>query len=88
MLDELEGVLATVEHALAAGEPIPALPEFQPPTDGDLPPLAGADLVRARSLQRRQANIELEASARLVSVQLDLSELRRRRQAATAYARS
>lgn len=88
VLDDLEAVIATVEDALAAGEPVPSLPSFVPPTDGSLPPLVGADLARARALQRRQATIELEASSRLVSVQLDLSELRRRRQAATAYTRS
>ena len=87
VLDELEAVIVAVEEALAAGAPVPDLPPFEAPTDIDLPPLAGAQLARARALQQRQATVELEASSRLVSVQLDLSELRRRRQAATAYTR-
>ena len=86
VLDDLEATIEAVEQALLDDQPVPDLGEFRPP-DADLPPLTGRHLARAQALHRRQARVELEASSRIVSAQLGLGELRRRRRAATAYGR-
>lgn len=86
VLDEIEHAVALVEQALDAGEPIPELPPFEPPSDV-MPPLSSRQRDRAEALMQRQASVEVRVSAEIVSAQLDLGQLRRRRKAALAYSR-
>lgn len=87
VLDEIEHAIDVVEAALAAGDPVPDLPTFDPPRDV-MPPLSHRQRTRAELLMRRQANVEVRVSAEIVSAQLDLGKLRRRRRAAAAYSRA
>lgn len=86
VLDEIEYAVAVVEEALARDEPLPTLPAFVPPSDV-MPALSPEQRLRADSLMRRQASVEVRVSAEIVSAQLDLGEVRRRRRAALAYNR-
>lgn len=86
VLDEIEHAVVAVEDALEAGDPMPELAPFVPPTDV-MPPLSHRQRSRAESLMKRQASVEVRVSAAIVSAQLDLGQLRRRRRAAVAYTR-
>jgi hypothetical protein len=87
VLDEIDRSVTLVEDAISAGEDIPALPPFVPPGDV-MPPMTRAQQARAKSLMRRQVGAEVGVSAQIVTTTLDLGEVRRRRRAASAYARA
>ena len=86
VLDDIEHAIVTVEDAMDSDLPIPDLPAFVPPSDV-MPPLSHRQRVRAEALMRRQAGVEVRVSAEIVSTQLNLGEVRRRRRAALAYTR-
>lgn len=87
VLDEIDRSVTLVEDAVAAGEDIPELPPFDPPSDV-MPPMSRAQQVRAKSLMRRQVSTEVAVSAEIVATTVELGETRRRSRAAHAYARS
>jgi hypothetical protein len=87
VLDEIEQTLDTVEGALADGDPVPPLAPFEPPTDV-MPRLVGERRRRAQALMWRQEELTARISSEIVTTHVDMGDVRRRRRAAHAYARS
>ena len=86
VLDGIEQTLDTIDDALDQGDPVPALPPFEPPSDV-MPPMTRLQQDRAEALMRRQSGLTARVTAQIVTTRSDLGDLRRRRRAAVAYAR-
>lgn len=86
-LDAIERTIDLVEDALVSGDPIPELPPFEPPADV-MPPMSSVQQQRADQLMRRQSGVTRRLSAQIVSTRSEMTDLRRRRRAATTYGRT